>query len=150
MHLVTFSDFVLDMRPATDIAPVVVWQNVLLSYNLISATIPALKGFVKGFTTGGVGYTRNISVSGGGDASHNSYELRPISLFRGRVKLVPEDYPDSEVRVTTRERRPKAASSRAHKTTNERMRSHNDEIASIHSGESRQIMIKRHWEVSRA
>jgi hypothetical protein len=149
MHFITYSDFIKHDSQAIDIAPAVVWQNTLLSYNLMSATIPALKGFVKGFTTGGVGYSRDMSVSGGGNASGNSYELRSISKSRTRVRLVPQDYAESQVQVTSVQRTPQGASSRLDKTSRERLRSDHDETESITSFDSNRIMIKRDWEVSR-
>ncbi|KAJ8117396.1 hypothetical protein OPT61_g1387 [Boeremia exigua] len=149
MYLVTFSNFTMKRQSATLVAPVVVWQNVLLSYNLMSATIPALKGFVKGFTTGGVGYTGDMSISGGGNGSRNTYELQPLSSAGGVVGLVPEGYPESKARVTTRERHPKVASSRLHKSTGDKIIGNDDESASIASYNSQQIMIRRHWEISR-
>lgn len=150
MHLVTFSDFTANTRPATHIASVAVWQNALLSYNLMSATIPALKGFVKGFTTGGIGYTKDMSTPSGGSGNNNDYELRSLSGSPKKVKVVPEICPKSKVRVTTKERNPKAASSRIGKITGEKTHSNKDRSASIASGNSRQILIRQDWEISRA
>lgn len=38
----------------TAIVQPIIWEEILLGYSLISATIPCLKAFVEGFTTGGV------------------------------------------------------------------------------------------------
>jgi hypothetical protein len=148
MHFISYTDYIKHDRQAIDIAPAVVWQNALLSYNLMSATIPALKGFVKEFTTGGVGYSKDMSMSGG-NASSNSYELRSLSKSRTKVRLVPQDYAESEVQVTSVQRTPPGASSRLDKTSREKLRSDKDETDSITSFGSHRIMIKRAWEVSR-
>jgi hypothetical protein len=143
MYLITYSDFHSHNRQAIDIVPVVVWQNALLSYNLMSATIPALKGFVKGFTTGGVGYTTDMSTSGGRSRNDDSYELRSLPKSKMNVKLLPKGYAESKVRVSSVQRNPKAASSRVDRITRDKLRSYQDETESIASHDSRQIMIER-------
>lgn len=152
MHLIAYSEFNNHDRQAIDIAPAVVWQNALLSYNLMSATIPALKGFVSEFTTGGVGYTADMSVSGGksgNSGNSDSYELRSLPKSKTKVKLLPQGYPDSKARVTSVQRNTKRASSRVDRTSKDRSRSNQDEIESIASHDSRRIMIERGWEISR-
>lgn len=150
MHLITYSDFHSHNRQAIDIAPAVVWQNALLSYNFMSATIPALKGFVKGFTTGGVGYTTDMSMSGGRSGKSDSYELRSLPKSKTNVKLLPKDYAESKVRVSSVQRNPQAASSRVDRTTRDKSGScQEDEIESMASHDSRRIMIERGWEISR-
>jgi hypothetical protein len=149
MHLINYSDFHSHNRQAIDIVPAVVWQNALLSYNLMSATIPALKGFVKGFTTGGLGYTTDMSTSGGRSGNSDSYELRSLPKSKTRVKLLPKGYAESKARVSSVQRNLKAASPRVDRTTRDRSRSCQDEIESIASHDSRRIMIERGWEISR-
>jgi len=66
--------------------PSLLLQEILLAYALMSATIPCLKSFVQGFTTGGVGYVidpnagRVLTVTDGigvdtGSGSEESYEM---------------------------------------------------------------------------
>jgi hypothetical protein len=66
MYLLAYSKFIHDRRPAIRIVSTVAWQNVLLSYNLMSATIPSLKGFTQGFMTAGVsfGYAQEGRATG--------------------------------------------------------------------------------------
>jgi hypothetical protein len=149
MYLITYSDFHSHNHQAIDIVPGVVWQNALLSYNFMSATIPALKGFVKGFTTGGVGYTSGMSTSGGRSGDSDGYELRSLLKAKTNVKLLPKGHAESKVRVSSAQRNPKAASSRVDRTTRDRSRSCQDETESIASHDSRRIMIQRGWEISR-
>jgi hypothetical protein len=149
MYLITHSNFHTHNRQAIDIVPAAVWQNALLSYNFMSATIPALKGFVKGFTTGGVGYTTDMSTSGGRSGYSDSYELRSLPKSKTNVKLLPKGYPESKVLVSSVQRNSKTASSRVDRTRRDRSRSCQDEIESIASHDSRRIMIERGWEISR-
>jgi hypothetical protein len=142
MHLITYSEFHSHNRQAIDIVPAVVWQNALLSYNFMSATIPALKGFVKGFTTGGVGYTTNMSLSGGKSGNSGSYEMQSLPKSETKLELVPKDYGESEVEVSSVQRNPRSAASKVDRTTRNRSRSCQDEIESIASYNSRQIILE--------
>ncbi|OCL13639.1 hypothetical protein AOQ84DRAFT_351906 [Glonium stellatum] len=47
-------------KKGVSISPVIVWQEILIGYSLMSTTIPCLKGFVEQFTTGGMGYTGGL------------------------------------------------------------------------------------------
>jgi hypothetical protein len=47
------------------ISPLIIWQETLMSYSLMSTTIPCLKGFVEQFTTGGMGHTGDLTTSKG-------------------------------------------------------------------------------------
>lgn len=154
MHLLTYTSFINNSRPVIAIQPVVVWQNALLSYNLMSATIPTLKGFVKGFTTGGVGYTEDMSAGRSSGNNTTSFQLRSLSKSKTKAALVPEGYTECEAQVTSVQRNPSGAGGGrgglgAHEAPRERSRSNQEENASIVSYDSRRIMLKREWAVSR-
>jgi hypothetical protein len=76
---------------------------MLLSYSFMSATIPALKGFISGFITGGMGYTGDMSTSGGGSGNGNSYKMLRLDSKGKAVAegLVPRGYPNSAVYVSS-------------------------------------------------
>ncbi|KAH6838431.1 hypothetical protein B0T12DRAFT_400779 [Alternaria alternata] len=80
-HLTTYSNFHDYNRQAIDIGPAAVWQNILLAYSYMSATLPALKGFYKEFATGGVGYTIDMSTSDGFSRNSNNHELQSFPNF---------------------------------------------------------------------
>ncbi|CAN9137313.1 unnamed protein product [Alternaria sp. RS040] len=125
MHLITHSKFIDSHQPAMSIVPTAAWQSVLLSYNLMSATSPLLKGFTEGFMTAGtsLGYVQEGATTGGGSGTLGSYELRSLTKTKS-----------------------KPTASKA--TSNDDLRYYN-ENASIASHDSRRIMIKREWKVSR-
>lgn len=62
--------------------PSLLYQEILISYALMSATIPCLKSFVEGFTTGGVGYVTDPNAGRVPTVTTNdsegSYELRKV------------------------------------------------------------------------
>lgn len=77
MYLVTYTHFIHNGSAGVVVTPPLIWQNVLLSYSLMSATIPCLKGFMKGFTTGGMGCTNTGTLEGsrsGGAGGSNNYQ----------------------------------------------------------------------------
>lgn len=76
-----------ERQPALGIVPTVVWQSTLLSYSLISATTPLLKGFAQGFMTAGItlGYSRE-GTSAGGDESSGSYQLRSLRRTESKAE----------------------------------------------------------------
>lgn len=73
-------------QSAIDIVSTVSWQSILLSYSLMSATTPLLKGFTQGFMTAGIalGYSRGGTAIGSSETP-DSYQLR--SLTRPKAKL---------------------------------------------------------------
>jgi hypothetical protein len=123
MCLLTYSDFINDRQPAIRIVSTVAWQNVLLSYNLMSATIPSLKGFTKEFMTAGVslGYAREGGTTGA-SGTQRSYELQSLKRSNMSSKVSPLA---------------KDGSWCCH-----------EESASIISHDSQKIMIKQEWTVS--
>lgn len=68
-YLVTSIRFLSSNRTGVHIAATVIWQQVLLGYSLMSATIPMLRKFVQNFTTGGMGFTQGMDV----DISSNQH-----------------------------------------------------------------------------
>jgi len=65
-------------HPGTNLVCPVVWQQILLGYSLMSATIPCLKSFIRGFTHGGVGYLQNATY---GDERYQSGSGRSGDSF---------------------------------------------------------------------
>lgn len=112
-------------------APTLAWQEVLIGFSLISASIPCLRGFVGRFTTADLSrvYNNSTTVSG---PRRESYELQSLGVAESNsahVRLRPEDFGCSiEVNGT---------------------RMHASEEASIESGGSEQMIIrrKREWHV---
>ncbi|PVI00586.1 hypothetical protein DM02DRAFT_614240 [Periconia macrospinosa] len=149
LHFETYSDFIHHGDRGVAIATPVVWQNALLSYNFISATIPALKGFMRGFTTGGMGYTAGTISTLQGSGGNNSYNMRPVPKAKPKVPLVPEGYPESATRVTSVPLAPKNSSSRARGRSTKGPSDDNRETRSIASHDSQKILIQRDWEISR-
>ncbi|CAI9637214.1 unnamed protein product [Alternaria burnsii] len=101
MHLITHSKFIDSHQPAMSIVPTAAWQSVLLSYNLMSATSPLLKGFTEGFMTAGtsLGYVQEGATTGGGSGTLGSYELRSLTKTKSRVRGSPSDATKSQPRA---------------------------------------------------
>jgi hypothetical protein len=148
MHLLAYSKFTSHHQPAIAIVPTVAWQSVLLSYNLISATTPLLKGFTQGFMTAGVslGYLREGGTIGEGSELSGSYELRSLKRSKSKTKSSQLNLTTSEPCATLVQGNVKKQSmlNIAPKDSSKS----GEESASITSHDSRQIMIRREWEVS--
>ncbi|KAI8935586.1 hypothetical protein NX059_008152 [Plenodomus lindquistii] len=149
MHLTAYSRFIISNQSAISIVLTAAWQSVLLSYNLMSATSPLLKGFTEGFTTAGtsLGYVQEGVTTGGGSAISGSYELRSLTRAKSRLKISPSDAADSELRNAQVQWNTKPNSKALETTSKDDLR-HYHESASITSHDSRRIMIKREWKVS--
>ncbi|KAF2190330.1 hypothetical protein K469DRAFT_561378 [Zopfia rhizophila CBS 207.26] len=147
MHLKSYSDFIHSGDRGVAIATLVVWQNALLSYNFMSATIPTLKGFMIHFTTGGLGYTHDMSTiagsGGGGTSSNHTYKMQSLSKVKAKVAL-PQGYPESTTRVTSVPRCPQKDTGKAVRRVGD---GNGDwgkqESESIASHDSRKIMIRK-------
>jgi hypothetical protein len=150
MHLITHSKFIDSHQPAMSIVPTAAWQSVLLSYNLMSATSPLLKGFTEGFMTAGtsLGYVQEGATTGGGSGTLGSYELRSLTKTESRVKSSPSDATNSQPRAARVQWNTRSKPTASKATSNDDLR-HYNESASIASHDSRRIMIKREWKVSR-
>jgi hypothetical protein len=90
--LVIHSDSINDRLPAIRIVSTVAWQNVLLCCNLMSASIPSLKGFTREIMTAGVslGYSKKggtTSASG----TQPSYKLQELEPSNMRPNISPQD-----------------------------------------------------------
>lgn len=78
----------------------IIWQQVVVGYSLTATTIPTLKAFLKGFTTGGMGYTSEAIVgsTAAGDSKGSGIhsgrgDQQPISTSSGldrRMHLRPD------------------------------------------------------------
>lgn len=148
MHAVAYSNFIGSKQPAISIVPTVAWQSVLLSYNLMSATTPLLKGFTQGFgTTGGsLGYFLR-ETTGEGSGTSRSYELRSLTKTKSRSRTSPPDTTDPYLRAAAVPWEAKASSKAGMNGPKDESRCYHDS-ASIASHDSQQIMIKREWKVS--
>lgn len=156
IHLSRYTEFVDDGYRGISIAAPVVWQNILLSYSFMSATIPALKGFMTNFITGGMGYTGDMSGGGGSSGNSNSYRMLTLNS-EGRVKdkmtLLPEGYPKSTALVTSIPRTPEDStrSGATRRTTQTQGSAENvQETESIASHDSQKIIIRKDWGIMRA
>jgi len=103
-------------RPTMSAVPYLIFQEVLLAYDLMSATIPCLKAFVEGFTTGGAGFVvdpnagRIITTTTiGSGKSGGSYELMARNAKKGLKQSVDEEdgtvlenRPDGAKRISAR------------------------------------------------
>jgi hypothetical protein len=76
---------------------------MLLSYSFMSATIPALKGFMSGFLTGGMGYTGDMRTGGGSSGNSNSYKMLRLDSKGKTITegLMPKGYPNSVAYVSS-------------------------------------------------
>lgn len=112
----------------------------------MSATIPTLKGFMKGFTTGGLGYSEDMSKgTNNSNNSSNSYNMVSLSKLKTKAGLLPEDYPASAACVSSYPKSGSASSTGLNKAT---MSGDSQERGSIASVGSRKILIRKDWEIT--
>ena len=147
MHFLAYLEFMDGHQSAIDIVSTVSWQSILLSYSLMSATTPLLKGFTQGFMTAGIalGYSREGTAIGSSETP-DSYQLR--SLTRPKAKLnVPSNMLQD---VTKPHEHETSVFGNARQTSLGYRTSPQDyhRRASITSHDSRQIMIKSEWTVT--
>ena len=151
MYLIAYSDFVNNNKSAINIVPTIIWQSVLLSYNLISATTPLLKGFTAGLTSSGLslGYARD-PVTGGFSGAQGSFELSSMAQSKSRSKsrAAPDDDITPKARTTSFQGDSKFRSKIMEHKSKEGTKCYHDESASMASHDSQQIMIKQDWEIS--
>jgi hypothetical protein len=149
--MIAYVQFVNDKQPPIKIVSTIAWQNVLLSYNLMSATIPSLKGFTQGFMTAGValGYEKEGTTTIGSGAirsgTHQSYELQSLTRPKSEPNAPTRGSPAGATAVYdgTMQR-----SLRGNAANKDGTQCYHKESASIARHSSRQIMIKREWKVS--
>ncbi|EUC44616.1 hypothetical protein COCMIDRAFT_97750 [Bipolaris oryzae ATCC 44560] len=138
-YLIASSTFITNNHPPIAIVAPVTWQIVLLSYNLMSATTPLLRGFTQGFKTAGMSLfdMPDATSAAASGATQDSVELRLVP----RPKMLPQDLAMSINRTVVLggegRRRSRGSGERYH-----------DEVASMDSCGSRRIMVRREWEVS--
>jgi hypothetical protein len=118
----------------------------------MSATTPLLKGFTQGFMTAGIalGYSREGTTAGGNGMS-GSYQLRSLKSRESRPNVpngMPQDVTKPQAYNTSvlGNARQKATGFATSSKDDSR---HDHESASIASHDSRQIMIKREWKISK-
>lgn len=149
MHLLAYSKFVGNHQFAIDIVSTVAWQNVSLSYSLISSTTPLLKGFTQGFMTAGLSLVRVPEATTNEDSQTNrSHELRSLPSLSAGSKACSQDLPMSRFRTASLQGNPKKRSKKLNLVASNSSECQLDESASLASHDSRSIMIKREWEIS--
>ncbi|OCL13909.1 hypothetical protein AOQ84DRAFT_385085 [Glonium stellatum] len=74
----TYISHLRNPDPSLSLAIPLAWQESLLGYSLISATIPCLKSFMKNFQTGGVGFTQ--TTYGPGTENLSSSRNAPVEV----------------------------------------------------------------------
>lgn len=95
-HLSLFDQYSRSSSPLFDISGSLLLQQVILTYSLISATIPNLKSFMKSFSTG-------LGVSFGFmdkdlDASSEAYALQALTTHSGRRgNRSPQNFPSGNI-----------------------------------------------------
>ncbi|EMD61338.1 hypothetical protein COCSADRAFT_192306 [Bipolaris sorokiniana ND90Pr] len=140
-YLIASFTFITKSHPAIAIIAIVTWQIVLLSYNLMSAATPLLRGFTQGFKTAGMSLfdMPNASSAAASGATQDSVELRLVP----RPKMLPQDLAMSINRTVVLggdgKRRSRACRGGD---------GYYDDVASMDSCGSRWIMVRREWEVS--
>lgn len=78
-------------RPSTfTVVPVLIWQQTLLSYNLVSATIPNLKSFLQSLSTNwGIDWGYSSNAYG----SHGEYEMSNMKRSGASVSRTESETP---------------------------------------------------------
>lgn len=111
----------------------------------MSATIPALKSFMKDFTTGGVGYSEDLTGAGNKSGSSNSYNMLSLSKSKTEAGLLPDDYPTSAAHISSNRKLGPASSREPNKAI---AGGENQESESIASVGSKRILIRKGWEIT--
>lgn len=95
-HLSLFNQYTRSTSPLFDISGSLLLQQIMLTYSLISATIPNLKSFMKSFSTGlGVSFGFMDNDLG---ASSQTYALQTFTNHSGRRRnKSPEDIPTGNI-----------------------------------------------------
>lgn len=100
---VSYFNFLRDGRDNIDIVPVVVWELVMLSFSLISASFPCLRTFLWAFMSRGLQtmYGNTTTISGSdmrsGNRENPSVQLRSMRNKSG-TQLGSESGDDGETR----------------------------------------------------
>ncbi|KAK7178454.1 hypothetical protein PSPO01_15502 [Paraphaeosphaeria sporulosa] len=134
-YLVTSTRFVTSGSAGVGIADTAIWQQVLLSYSLMSVTMPMLKRFVEDFTTGGMWFRMDTHSTTTGSA-HNtkpqSTALQLTALSKKSAASCP--LPGAAAEPTTALRRSRSASHVSEDIV--------PDFSSVASQSSRQQMIR--------
>lgn len=121
--LLSYLTFLSSGAPNIGIVPTLSWQQILLCYALMSATIPVLKGFIGRFKTADLVRIDPNSSAGRYGASYALDTMRSATHKHGDIKLRPDG--PNEI------------------TTDVYHDNHNGEGGSIASGDSEQMIIHR-------
>lgn len=150
MYMLEYSDFTKHGQSAIQIVSTVAWQDTLVSFSLISATTPILKGFTQGFRTTGLSlaYARD-PTTGEVSGAQTSFELRSLTRWKTKTKATSQE-PTPQAHTTSIQGHSKGKSKMTALASKakEGVQCYHDESASIVSQESRQVMIRQEWEVS--
>ncbi|KAF2261346.1 hypothetical protein CC78DRAFT_521904 [Lojkania enalia] len=121
-----------------NILPVLIWQQVLLAWSLISATIPNLKAFLQSLSTNwGIdwGYTTHAYGTNG------TFELSEIKRSTHTASRTESEAPYAA------EARTNGTKFKTEVTTNEFDRGHRTENGSVGSGGSQDLIIRKDTQV---
>lgn len=147
MHFLAYFEFTDSHQSAINIVSTVIWQSILLSYSLMSATTPLLKGFNRGFMTAGIAlsYSREGTTVGHSETL-GSYQLQ--SLMRPKAKSKVPKSMLQDVTIPHENDILVLGNARQSSTGRETSSQGCHESASIASHDSRQIMIRQEWKIT--
>jgi hypothetical protein len=95
IYLKVYNEAVRSEDRVQHFGKVVIWQQAMICYGLLSATLPFVQAFMRGFTTGGTAFgsiiygSRNSRSNSSGDTSRSrSRNESFIPQFLGRTRTV--------------------------------------------------------------
>jgi hypothetical protein len=134
-YLVASTRFVTSGSVGVGITDTAIWQQVLLSYSLMSVTMLMLRRFVKDFTTGGMGFTMDTHSTTTGSAQNSKPQSTVLQLAAVSKKSAASyPLPGAGAKPTTALRRSRSASQLSEDMVRD--------FSSVASQSSRQQMIR--------
>jgi hypothetical protein len=95
LYLKVYSEAVRSENRVQHLSKVIIWQQVMICYSLLSATLPFVQAFMRGFTTGGTAFgsiiygSRNSRSNSSGDTSRSRSRNEQFTpQFLGRTRTV--------------------------------------------------------------
>ncbi|KAG9538800.1 hypothetical protein KCU71_g21116, partial [Aureobasidium melanogenum] len=95
LYLKAYSEAVRSEERVHHFTKVIIWQQALICYSLLSATLPFVQAFMRSFTTGGTAFgsiiygSRNSRSNSSGDTSRSRSRNESFTpQFLGRTKTV--------------------------------------------------------------
>jgi hypothetical protein len=95
LYLKVYSAAVRSEDRVQHLSKVIIWQQVMICYSLLSATLPFVQAFMRGFTTGGTAFgsiiygSRNSRSNSSGDTSRSRSRNEQFTpQFLGRTRTV--------------------------------------------------------------